>query len=120
MSVNQSGLRRTVSKSDLDAVSKGIRSADLIAGAFFLGLNAIGVLGQFTKVFAAYGGPSSGISFLYRTFCYPAAYLVSRFFSLKGDVLYMWIMAELVFLITALVLWLVIIFFKTLIRVLTA
>lgn len=116
MSVNQSGLRRTVSKNDLDVVSKGIRSADLMAGAFYLGLNVIGLLGEFTKVFVAYGNANSGIVFLYKTFCYPAAFLVSRFFSLKGDMLYVWIMAQLIFLISAFILWLVVMLLRTMIR----
>ena len=115
-SVNQSGLRKTVGRNEDDVVSNGIRGADLIAGAFFLGLNIIAKLGEFTGVFAKFGRVNSGIAFLYETFCYPMSLVVSHFFSLKGDPLYVWIIAELVFILTASLLWLIIVIISALFK----
>ena len=109
MSVYQSGLRRSVGKNDSDNVSRGVRSVDLIAAAFFIGLNFISLLGEVTKVFAKYGRFHPGITFLYQTFCYPMAVVVSHLFYLKGDNLYVWMMAQLVFILTSLLLWVIII-----------
>ena len=119
MSVNQSGLRRTVGRNELDEIPKGIRTADLIAGAYFIGLNAIGLIGEYSTVFSKYGGPNPGIKFLYKTLCYPAVLALGRFISLKGDTVYVWLMAQLVFILTAFLLWLFILISKSIFKALS-
>lgn len=103
----QSRMRRSVQKAQgySDANST---AADYISGVFFISLNAIALLGEFTDVFSSFGRKKEGIAFLYDTVCAPVASLFSRFFTLTGSTLYNWVAAQTVFFGTSFLVWILI------------
>jgi len=105
---NQSRMRRSVQKSQGYA-DPNSRAADYISGVFFVALNAIAILGEFTNIFSKYGRGQKGILFLYDTVCAPVAAFFSKFYSLGGSsAIYNWIAAQTVFFATSFLVWVLI------------
>ena len=112
MSLNQSGLRRAVGKNEQDFVPRGVRFADVAAVVIYLGLNLVGLVGEYTNLFSFYARKNPGIFFLYKTICFPAVYLISKFINLNGDTIYVWMTAQIVFMLCAFFTWLVFLFLR--------
>ena len=103
-------MKRTVQKSQ-GTIEYNSRAADYISAVFFVTLNVIALLGEFTTVLSSIGRSKSGILFLYETVCAPVAGVFSRFFPLGGGKIYNWMVAEAVFFATSFLVWLVVLLF---------
>lgn len=100
-------MKRTVQKSQ-GTIEYNSKAADFISMVFFISLNLIAVLGEFTNILTRFGRGRDGILFLYETVCAPIAAFCSKFVPLSGTTIYSWVVAEVIFFATSIFVWLII------------